>query len=331
MIEIPAGEIRDLALAACLACGAGPGLAHSLVAASLSASHVGRHEVGFAHLLLHLDSLKAGRIIGSAQPVMDSPAPALIRIDAAGGVAQQGFDLAFDTLCTRTRDYGIALLAVRNAYPAGEIGWYARRLAQAGLVALAAANAEALMAVTGRSGKVFSTNPLAFAAPLPGDRPPLVIDQASSATAFVGLSRAAALNERIPEGWALDASGAPTTDAVAALAGALLPFGGWRGANIALMIEILAAGLTGASWSMDVGGFCDGPGPPDSGLLIVALAPALLDPDFETRLAVQLDRLAARGLHIPGARAPRLPPRDSDPIRVAPEVLAALRRYAEGG
>lgn len=82
MIGIPAGEIRELALAACRACGASAEMAQSLVAASLSASHAGRHEVGLAHLIDHLDSLRAGRITGAAQPVVDSPAPALIRIDA---------------------------------------------------------------------------------------------------------------------------------------------------------------------------------------------------------------------------------------------------------
>ena len=91
---------------------------------------------------------------------------------------------------------------------------------------------------------------MAFAAPV-ADGPPLVIDQSSSATAFVNIRKAADEGREIPEGWALDATGHSTTDPVQAMKGALLAFGGARGANIALMVEVLAAGLSGANWSLD--------------------------------------------------------------------------------
>ena len=87
---------------------------------------------------------------------------------------------------------------------------------------------------------------------------PLVIDQATSATAYVNLRKAAEHGEPIPEGWAIDAAGQPTTDARAALDGLLLAFGGKRGANIALMVEVLAAGMTGANWSLDCPPFDQG-------------------------------------------------------------------------
>lgn len=327
----PYDTLLTLALDACRACGAHEDMAQSLARASLSASRVGRHEVGLAHLLDHLDSLCAARIRGAAQPVIDSPAPALIRVDAQGGIAQLGFDRVFDDLTRRARDFGIALLAQRGCYPAGELGYFARRLAEAGLIGLAAGNAQALMAVRAGFGKAFSTNPMAFAAPLPAPRPPLVIDQASSATAFVNLARAAAEGAAIPEGWALDASGQPATDAQAALAGALLPFGGYKGANVALMVEVLAAGLTGAQWSLDTGDFQKGTEPPGAGMMVVAIAPALCNPEFSERLATQLDRLAAQGVHLPGSHAPTGTARGDAPIAVAPAVLAALRRHAGGG
>ncbi|TIW17972.1 MAG: Ldh family oxidoreductase, partial [Mesorhizobium sp.] len=97
---------------------------------------------------------------------------------------------------------------------------------------------------------VYCTNPMSFAAPA-ADGSPLVIDQSSSATAFVNIRKAAEDGRKIPEGWALDASGNPTTDPAAAMKGAMLAFGGQRGANIALMVEVLAAGLSGANWSLD--------------------------------------------------------------------------------
>jgi (2R)-3-sulfolactate dehydrogenase (NADP+) len=169
------------------------------------------------------------------------------------------------------------------------------------LVAFAATSGPALMTVAGAKTPVYCTNPLAFAAPL--DRgPPLLIDQASSATAFVQLRHYAERGEALPPGWAIDADGQPTTDPHAALRGALLAFGGARGANIALMVEVLAAGLSGANWALDAPSFTSGDRSPGSGLTVIAIAPSLLAPDFPQRLRLQLERLAGLGVHIPGRR-----------------------------
>jgi (2R)-3-sulfolactate dehydrogenase (NADP+) len=320
----PVETVSALAEAACRACGAGQDMARSLARASLSASRVGRHEVGLAHLVDHLHSLREGRINGAARPGIDSPAPALIRVDADGGIAQHGFDLVFDDLVQRAQTFGLALLAQHNTYPAGELGYFARRLAEVGLVGLSAGNAHALMAVAAGGGKVFSTNPLAFAAPLADGRLPLVIDQASSATAFVNILRAAEAGTTLPEGWALDDQRRPTTDPKAAMAGALLPFGGYKGANIALMVEVLAAGLTGGRWSMDTGHFLTGDASPGGGMVVLALSPTLCAPDFADRLTVHLDRLAALGLHIPGqSRAPE------GWVEADHKVIATLERFSQ--
>ncbi|TIX61012.1 MAG: Ldh family oxidoreductase, partial [Mesorhizobium sp.] len=117
--------------------------------------------------------------------------------------------------------------------------------------------------------------------------------------------KAAEDGRKIPEGWALDASGNPTTDPAAAMKGAMLAFGGQRGANIALMVEVLAAGLSGANWSLDAPWFSGGPDSPGTGLFVLAVEPKLLDPDFEKRMKDQLERLRRRyGVHVPGrARA----------------------------
>ena len=147
------------------------------------------------------------------------------------------------------------------------------------------------MTVAGARTPVYCTNPFAFAAPV-DDGPPLLIDQASSATAFVELRRYADRGEALPPGWAVDADGRPTTDPNAALRGALLAFGGARGANIALMVEVMAAGLAGANWALDAPSFTSGDRSPGAGLTVVAIAPALLAPDFPSRLRLELDRLA---------------------------------------
>ena len=233
---------------------------------------------------------------------MTSPAPAAIHCDAQGGIAQAGFDRAFDSLCERARTFGIALFAQNGSYTTGELGYYPRRLADAGLVAFAATSGPALMTVAGAKTPVYCTNPIAFAAPL-DEGPPLLIDQASSATAFVQLRHYGERGEPLPAGWAVDADGEPTTDPKAALRGALLAFGGARGANIALMVEVMAAGLANANWALDAPSFTSGESSPGAGLLVIAITPALLSPDFPQRSRLQLDRLAELGVHIPGRRA----------------------------
>jgi (2R)-3-sulfolactate dehydrogenase (NADP+) len=300
VVTLGFGEAQNLAEGALTAAGADAAMAASLARATMAAERRGKPAVGFAHLVDYLDSLVAGRINGKAAPKRNDPAPALISMDADGGIAQFCFDLAIDDLCRKAENFGITLLSVSNSYTTGELGDYASRLAERGLVAFAATNGPPLITGSGGTKPVYCTNPLAFAAPR-ADGPPLLIDQSSSATAFVNIRNAAAEGTAIPQGWAVDASGQPTTDAKAALKGAMLAFGGARGANIALMIEVLAAGLSGANWSLDAPDFMTGSKTPGCGLLVIAIAPNLLDPRFEERLGGQLDRLENQyGVHIPG-------------------------------
>lgn len=292
-------EARDFALRCCLGAGSSQDVAQALAEATVSAQGHGLASVGFEHLPDYLRGFACGRIAGRAQPRITQVAPAMIRCDARQGIAQLGFEQAFGALRDNARLLGISLLALHNGFTCGELGYYTRRLAADGLVALAFCNGPPLLTVPGQCQPMYSTNPLAFAAPC-GDGRLLLIDQASSATAFVNLLKAAEAGEPIPEGWALDAQGSATLDAREAMHGALLAFGGSRGANIALLVEVLAGGVTGANWSLDAPDFRCGDQSPGAGLLVIAIAPYLLDELFESRLAQQMQRLAALGVHPPG-------------------------------
>ncbi|NKN39692.1 Ldh family oxidoreductase [Agrobacterium sp. a22-2] len=318
-------EIEALVREACTARGMTDAVAQSLAAAVVSAEASGNRAVGLSHLLDYLKALEHGRIDGQAAPQITSPAAALIKIDARRGIAQYGFDLAVDDLTARAKNFGIALLSQHNSYTTGELGYYPWRLAKAGLAAIAVTNGPALMTVPGGRKPVYCTNPLAFAAPR-ANGPPLLIDQSSSSTAFVNIRAAAAAGTRLAEGWAVDAQGQPTTDAGEALKGALLTFGGSRGANLALMVEVMAAGLSAANWSIDAPGFEAGVGSPGAGLVIIAIKPALLDPAFETRLDEQLRRLSGEGVHVPGRdKAARLDEASTTGLRVSRKLVETLR------
>jgi (2R)-3-sulfolactate dehydrogenase (NADP+) len=299
-VRLDLAEAVSLCERAAIAAGANKETAGSLARSVVAAEAKGLTAVGLSHFLDYLDAIEAGRIDGAAEPVITRPALAVYASDAKGGAAHTGFDRIFAELAKSARLFGVAIFAQRNAYTCGELGYFTGRLAGEGLVSFAATNGPALLAGAGSTKPVYCTNPMSFAAPVEGGAP-LVIDQSSSATAFVNIRRAAEEGREIPAGWALDASGRPTTDPAAAMKGALLAFGGNRGANIALMVEVLAAGLSGANWSLDAPSFSEGHDSPGTGLFVLAIEPKLIDPDFATRLREQLDRLAFDyRVHIPG-------------------------------
>jgi (2R)-3-sulfolactate dehydrogenase (NADP+) len=299
-VTLSLAEAIDLARTALMRVGMMEAAASALARATVDAEAAGKGQVGLAHMTDYLHGLVDGRIAGRAEPLITSPVPAIMKCDAMGGVAQYGFSLAHEELAAKAKTFGIAVFALHNCYTTGELGWYTARLAEEGLVALAATNGPAMLAGAGGTQPVYCTNPLAFAAPL-DDGYLVLIDQASSATAFVNIRNAAARGEAIPDHWALDQDGAPTTDPFAAMEGALVAFGGTRGANVALMVEILAAGLTGANWSLDAPDFQAGDESPGTGLFVLALSPQLLADGFSARLAAQVERLSGQyGVHVPG-------------------------------
>jgi (2R)-3-sulfolactate dehydrogenase (NADP+) len=311
---------RQVAFDAIRATRASEAIAHALADAVISAELAGNKAVGFAHLPDYLDGFVRGRIVANAQPEIRFPAPAAIHADAQNGIAQLVFDRVFDELVDRANTYGVVTLAVSRSFTVGELGYYTRRLAEAHFVAWATCNSNAQITTLESGHALYGTNPLSFAAPVANARP-LVIDQASSATAFVNVRRAAQAGEAIPEGWAVDANGQPTTDAKEAVKGLLLAFGGTRGANIAMMLETLAAGMTGANWSMDAPRFDAGDEPPGVGLFLVAMKSGLFAENFETRIASHIERLSRAGVRIPGSH---IKVREID---VPDDVMDRVRAY----
>ncbi|EJL50465.1 malate/lactate dehydrogenase [Rhizobium sp. CF122] len=293
-------DAEELAMKACLACGTAVSSARSLVDATLSAAIYGPPTLGFPHLVDYLDGFRKGRINRDPNPRLERAFPAFLVSDADRGIAQLGFDLAFTHLLEAVRNFGVAVFTQTNSYTTGELGYYVRRLCNEGVVGLAATNANAMMVAKAGGPVVYSTNPMAFGFPLGECTPPMIIDQASSATAYVNIVRAAEEGTAIPEGWAVDADGNATQDAKTALTGALLPFGGRKGANIALLVEMLSAGLSGGPWSLDAPDFRSGTASPAVGLSVVAIVPGQGADGRIDRALRQVRRLQDKGVFVPG-------------------------------
>jgi (2R)-3-sulfolactate dehydrogenase (NADP+) len=302
-ITITLDEAEDLAVAALRLAGASEAQARSVARSIRAAEGEGTRSIGLGYLPWYCNHLRVGKIAGAAVPTPIMRAPSVISVDAGDGFAHPAYEAGEAALIAAAHAHGIAIMGVFNAYACGVLGYFVDRLARSGLVALATTNSSAAMAPWGGSVPFFGTNPWAFAAPRADD--PLVMDGSSSATAYVNLAIAAQRGDAIPAEWALDAAGQPTTDAAAGLKGSMAPAGGHKGAVMALMVEILAAGLTGANWSYQASSLAnDDGGPPRLGQCIIAIAPgALSGGDFAAGLEMMLSSMLSQpGVRLPGER-----------------------------
>ena len=212
------------------------------------------------------------------------------------------------------------------------MGLPVRRLAEQGLVALAFTNSPAAMPVPGGRRPLMGTNPIAAAFPRRA-APPLVIDMALSEVARGKIMVAAKEGRPIPEGWAVDAEGRPTTDAKAALSGAMLAMGGTKGALLALIVELLCVALTGAAFGFEADSFFQDEGNrPRLGQALLVIDPgALAGADgfgarIETLIAAML---TDEGVRLPGAKRDAQSARaGADGLEIPDAVLEKIKALA---
>ena len=268
-------QLADLLRDVFLAHGTSPEVARVLGENCASAERDGSHSHGIFRMAGYLSSLASGWVDGRAVPVVEDAAAAFVRVDAANGFAQPALAAARSMLVDKARRSGIAVLAIRGSHHFGALWPDVEPFAQEGLVALSVVNSMTCVVPHGARKPVFGTNPIAFAAPRAGGEP-IVFDLATSAIAHGDVQIAAREGRQLPEGMGVDRHGAATTDPRAILeGGALLPFGGHKGSALSMMVELLAAGLTGGNFSFgfDWSGH-PGAQTPWTGQLIIVIDPA---------------------------------------------------------
>ncbi|MCR8548189.1 Ldh family oxidoreductase [Salipiger sp. P9] len=268
---------------------------------------------GFSHgvfrIPAYVSTLQSGWGNPQALPVIEDDGGTLIRVDAQGGFAQVALDEARPLLRARVEAQGVAVLAIRNSQHFSALWPDVEPFAEEGLVALSVVNSMAVVVPPGGKTPVFGTNPMAFACPRAGQAP-YVWDQASSALAHGDVQIAAREGHRLAPGTGVDAEGRPTDDPGAILnGGALLPFGGHKGASIAMTIEILSAAFTGGAFSTEVD-WSQHPGakiPLTGQFLLVADPDRGGDLGFAQRVAALSDTVRDAGQdRLPGDRRQRL-------------------------
>jgi LDH2 family malate/lactate/ureidoglycolate dehydrogenase len=303
--------------------------AAALVAADLEG--VGSH--GVMLLPMYADRLLAGSVSKAGAGAVTHDGGSAVVIDAGNALGQVTSWQAVALLRERAPRYGLASVAVRNGFHFGAAGYWARMLADAGLIGIAMCNTRPLMPPPGGAERLVGNNPLAIAMPAAGGEP-LVLDMALSASAMGKIRLAASAGREIPEGWAVDAQGRPTTDPAAAIQGMLLPAAGPKGFGLAMMIDLLAGGLSGGAIGAEVKPLYGDPAVPyGCAHLFVAIDPARfgVEGDLARRVAGFAD--AVRGsrpaagverVHAPGDIEQARRRANAAACPVPPDVLRQL-------
>jgi len=297
-----AETLEQLAAAALRAAGASTEQAASTARALVQADLAGLPSHGVSRVPMYAAHLRHGRVNGAARPLVARQTHSATLVDAQAGFAFPACAQAVQAAIDSARANGIGAGVVTNSHHFGAAALHLDPVAQAGMIGIAMGNSPAAMPAWGGRRPLFGTNPIAAVFPRQAAAP-LVIDLSLSEVARGKIMMAAKAGQPIPQGWALDEHGQPTTDAQAALRGSMLPAGGVKGAMLALMVELLVVSLSGASFGAEADSFFEDAGnQPRIGQLFL-----VLDPTVFAGAAVyhaRLEALLAAMLEDPGTRLP---------------------------
>ena len=301
--RVSISEAEQLVKKAFLKHGVTENVAASVSTALVAAEAEGQVGHGFSRVKDYVAQVKSKKINVDAKVKIEHPKPTSISIDADYGFAYPALDQAISEGALTAKEYGSAIVSIFNSHHCGALSVQVEKIANQGLIGVMMANTPKAIAPWGGKDPFFGTNPIAFAVPrITND--PLVIDLSLSKVARGKIMHAKKVNTKIPEGWALDSSGKPTTDPDQALKGSMLPIGEAKGSALALMVEILAATLSGGRPSNEASSFLDTDGdPPGVGQFLMFIDPGKDNGSFYNRLEKLLINIEEiDGVRLPGNR-----------------------------
>jgi (2R)-3-sulfolactate dehydrogenase (NADP+) len=198
------------------------------------------------------EQMLSGRVNGQASPDVQLVRPGAIFVNADDGFAQPAFTKGLPEALKLAKKNGIASLSVGRAHTCTSLGYFTKRIADAGFLGLGLTNASPIVAPPGGKSRIIGTNPIAFSVPDGNGGIAMQFDQSTTTVALGKITMAKAAGKSIPEGWALNKDGKPTSNPDEAIQGTLVSAGGYKGWGFGLMAEILVAGMTGGRISKNV-------------------------------------------------------------------------------
>lgn len=308
MAHLTLDEAYRLAFKALTGAGANEALAASTAKALVRADAQGLTSHGLSRIPQYTAHLRNGRANGAAVPRIAKHKGAVLWVDADEGLAFPACDMAIAKGIEVAREMGVCFIGIHNSHHCGVVVDHLRAATDAHMVGLGFSNSPSAMPAAGGKHPVFGTNPVAAAFPR-RNAPPLLIDMSLSEVARGKLMVAVKAGESIPEGWALDLHGQPTTDPQAGMDGSMLPIGAAssaKGAMLALMVELLVTALIGSHFGFEASSFfVDEGNVPHLGQSFILIDPGALagTDSYLDRIEVLLTEiLRDDGVRLPGAR-----------------------------
>ena len=326
MPQISLDEIEQTVRRALAAHGAEPFAAAEVARAVRKAESVGNKICGLYYVESYCQQLRSGRVSGSVTPQVSTPKSNAVVVDAGFGFAQPAFAHALPVALDAARSGGVATLSVAHAHTCTSLGYFTEQIALAGMIGIGFTNASPIVAAPGGKTRAIGTNPIAFSVPDGQGGIAMQFDQSTTTVALGKITMAKAAGQRIPEGWALDSAGNPTTDPDEAIKGTLVSMGGYKGWGFGLMAEVLAAAMTGSVLSRDVKPLKAPEGAPhDLGQYYLLIDPSVSS-DFGDKVQALADHIAQdEGARMPGQNKVAM-----DPIDVGVETWALIESLAQG-
>jgi (2R)-3-sulfolactate dehydrogenase (NADP+) len=329
-VKKDAAELHRLARTALEKAGANSKMAEAAARHLVRAEEQGLPTHGMSRVPFYCGMLRRGRADGGAQPEMIADRAATCLIDNRDGLPYVSAQWALEEAIQRARRNGIAFAGIRNSAHVGVLGIHVQAIAEAGMVGFAFTNSPAAIPPWGGKKPLFGTNPVAAAFPREKN-PPLVIDLALTTVVRGRIMMAMKRGERIPEGWALDRNGKPTTDPKEAIEhGSLFPIGGAKGAMLALMFELICAALTGSAIGPEADSFFSEEGnKPRIGQAFIAIDPSALagmKKYWERAETIVSIMLADPEVRLPGTRRFAAEAAAKKGIEVPDELIAQIEK-----
>ena len=327
MPKISLDDIESTTSTALMRHGASDDIAAQVAHAVRTSESRGNKICGLYYVESYCRQLESGRVDGTALPTVDQPRPGVVRVDGKFGFAQSAFRAGFDAATDAAKTNGICGYSIEHTHTCTSLGYFTEQLARAGYLALGATNATPRVAPPGGRNRLLGTNPIALSVPDGDGGVAFGFDFSTSAVALGTITMAAAAGEPIPLGWAIDADGEPTTDPNAALEGSLVSVGGYKGFGLGLLVELLAAGLTGGNRSVEVPPLKAPEGPSHNlGQFYIVIDPAAYEADAFYSLIESLGEDIAND---PGTRLPGSTPPDPTEVEVDEATWRLITSLAE--
>lgn len=329
--ELTLDEIYILAESALLQAGASEEMAGIVADTVTRAERDGSVSHGLFRIPGYVASLRSGKVNGNANPRVEFATPVMIRCDADNGYAPLAHARCLSHLIDAAKEYGVAMLSIVRSHHFAALWPETEALAENDLAGFTCVNYMPMVAPHGATEKLYGSNPVSFAWPRPGNTP-VVFDMATAAMAMGDVQIAARDGHEVPPGTGLNKHGQTTTDPKEILDGMLLPFGGYKGSHISMMVELLAGPLVGGTVSYETGKTDnDDGGPPPGGQFILALSPRITSGsnDWAGTASEFFDKLKSyKDVRLPGERRHKNR-QNTGPRSVNTELVEKIRELAE--